>query len=114
MAGGLFAGGFGAAARIDEILGDAAIDEKDLLTRDAFAVEGGAELERMIGVIGDGDIFAEERFAHAVVEARALVLESGGGEIVKEETDEIEDGGGFDATSCPWNRVHTGRRHTTR
>src|ERR1700676_3704931 len=50
----------------------------------------------MVGVIGDGDVFAKERFAHAVVEAGTLVLERGGGKIVKEEADEIENGGGLE------------------
>ena len=104
VAGGLFAGGFGGAAGVDEIFRDAAIDELDLLARDAFAVEGRAELEGMIGVVGDGDIFAEERFAHAVVEAGAFVLERGGGEIVEEEADEIEYGGGLenDGVAAGW------------
>src|SRR6266436_3019974 len=50
----------------------------------------------MVGVVGDGDVLSEELPAHAVDQAGALVFEGGGGEIVKEEADEIEDGGGFE------------------
>jgi len=95
MAGGLFAGGFGGRAGIDEIARDAAIYEQNFLARQAFAVKGGALLQRVIGVVGDGDVLSEELLAHALVEAGALVFEGGGGEIVKEEADEIEDGGGL-------------------
>src|SRR5580704_5448549 len=104
VACGLFVGGFGAAAGIDEILWHAAINEQNTLARDAFPVEGGPELEGMVGVIGDRNIFAEERFAHAVVEAGAFVLECGSGEVVEEETDEIEDGGWFenDGVAAGW------------
>ena len=61
-----------------------------------FTIEGRAELEGVVDVIGDGDVFAEEGFAHAVVEAGTLVLEGGGGKIVEEEADEIEYRGGFE------------------
>src|SRR5271163_2594667 len=96
VAGGLFVDGFGAAAGVDEIFGDAAIDELDFFAGDAFAVEGGAELEGVVSVVGDGDILAEERLVHAVVEAGALVLEGCRGEVVEEEADEIKDGGGLE------------------
>ena len=96
VAGGLLAGSFGSGAGVDEILGDAAIDEMDTLAGDPFAVERGALLQRMINVIGDGDVLTEELFAHAVVEAGALVFEGGGGEIVKKEADEIENGSGLE------------------
>ena len=108
VAGGLFAGGFGGAARVDEISGYAAIHEQDALARNAFAIEGRAELQGMISVVGDGDILAEKLFAHAVIEAGALVFERRGREVVKKETDEIEDGGGFEnhgvAAGCKFAR----------
>src|SRR5260370_5490016 len=50
----------------------------------------------MVAVVGDGDVLSEELPARAVDQAGALVFEGGGGEIVKEEADEIEDGGGFE------------------
>ena len=46
MAGRLFAGGFGAGSRVDEILRDAAIDEQDALAGHAFAIKRRAELQR--------------------------------------------------------------------
>jgi hypothetical protein len=96
MAGGLFAGGFGGGAGIDEIARDAAVYKQNLLTRQAFTVEGGALLQPVISVVGDGDVLSEELFAHAVVKAGALVFEGGGGEIIEEETDDIEDRRGFE------------------
>jgi len=50
----------------------------------------------VVNVIGDGNVLPEELLAHAVVEAGALVLQRGGGEIVKKKADEVEDGGGFE------------------
>ena len=93
-----------AAAGIDEIFGDAAVDEQDALAGKAFAVEWSALLQRVIDVVGDGDVLPEERSAHAVVEAGALVFEGGGGEIVEEEADEIENGGGLedDGVAAGW------------
>ena len=108
MASGFFAGGFGAGSRIDEIPGHAAINEQNALAGHAFSVERSAELQRMISVIGDGDIFAEDWFAHAVVEAGAFVLEGSGGEIVKEEADEIEDGGRFENDGVAAGREFAG------
>ena len=49
----------------------------------------------MIDVVGDGDVLAEDLFAEAAGKAGALVGDRGGGKIVKEKTDEIEDGGGL-------------------
>src|SRR5205823_486030 len=51
VAGGLFTGGFGGGAGIDEVFGDAAINQLDTLAGEAFAVEGRALLERMIRVV---------------------------------------------------------------
>src|SRR6267154_25774 len=96
MAGGLLAGSLGSSAGIDKIFGDAAIDQLNALAREAFAIEMGALLEGVVSVVGNGDVLAEELLAHAVVEAGALVFESGGGEIVKKKTDEIEHRGGFE------------------
>jgi hypothetical protein len=61
------------------------------LAGNTFAIEGRAELLPMVGVIGDGNIFAEERFVHAFEQAGALVGYGGGGEIVKQKTYQIED-----------------------
>ena len=47
----------------------------------------------MVDVVPERDIFAEKLLAHAAGEAGALVEHGGAGEIVEEETDEIEDGG---------------------
>src|SRR5580700_3715983 len=62
----------------------------------------------MVGVISNGDVFAEERLAHAVVEAGTFVLERGGGEVVKEEADEIEDGGGLEDDGVAAGREFAG------
>src|SRR4029077_13217077 len=66
-----------------------------LLARHAFAIERRTELQRMVSVIADGDVFAKQLFAHALVEAGTLVLERGGGKVVKEKANEIEHGSGF-------------------
>ena len=50
----------------------------------------------MINVVGDADVLTNELLAHALVQAGALVFQGGGGEIVKKEADEIENGGGFE------------------
>ena len=58
--------------------------------------KGAPSWSRMVGIVGDGDVLAEERFAQATRKAGALVGNGGSGEIVEEKTDEIEDGGGFE------------------
>src|SRR5260370_40391660 len=50
----------------------------------------------MINVVADADVLSKELFAHAFVKAGALVLQGGGGEIVKKKPDEIEHGRGFE------------------
>src|ERR1700756_3446433 len=50
----------------------------------------------MVGVVGDGNMLAEERFVHALKKAGPLIGYGGGGEIVKEKTHQIEDCGGFE------------------
>src|SRR6266481_6394287 len=67
-----------------------------LAAREAFAIEMGALLQRVINVVGNGDVLAEELFAHALVQAGTLVCKGGSGEIVKKKTDEIEHGGRFE------------------
>src|SRR5258708_5159301 len=99
VSSGLFASGFGSGTGIDESSGDAAIDQLNALTGQALAIEGHTLLQQMIDVVGDGDVLSEELFAHAVVEAGALVFESGGGKIVKKKADEIKHGGGFEDNS---------------
>src|SRR6267154_1932714 len=49
------------------------------LAGNTFAIEGRAELLQMVGIIGDGNIFAEQRFVHAFEQTRALVGYGGGG-----------------------------------
>src|SRR5260370_30408419 len=93
---GLFVRGFGGGAGIDEMPGDAAIDEEYALTRQAFAIEGRALLQRMVNVVGDGDVLSKELLAQAFVQAGAFVLQGSGGEIVKKKADEIENGGRFE------------------
>src|SRR5438270_2533640 len=93
MAGGNLAGGFGGSTRINEILGDAPVDQKHFLARNALAIERSAELQRVIDVIGDGDVFSEDLLANAVIETGTLVGYGGSSEIIKEEAYEIEDGG---------------------
>ena len=96
VAGGRLAGFFGGAAGVDEIAGDASVDERDALAGNAFAVEGSAELFGVVDIIRDGDVFSEERFAEAAGKAGTLIADGGGGEIVEEETDEVENGSGFE------------------
>ena len=83
---------FGARARIDEILWNATIDQQDSPPGHAFPIEGRALLQRMIDVVPDADVAAKEWFAHPVVQARALVFESGGRKIIEEESNKIEHG----------------------
>ena len=47
----------------------------------------------MIDVVPNGNIFAEELFAHAASKDRALIAHRRGREIVKEEADQIEHRG---------------------
>ena len=96
MAGRLFAGFFGAGARVDEISRNAFFHQIYTLARDAFAVERRAELQRVIRVVDDGDVLAEELLAQAFGEAGTLVGKRGGCKIVKEKPDEIESGGGLE------------------
>src|SRR5713101_991692 len=96
VASGLFVRGFGGSAGINEIPGNAAIHEQHLLPRNPLAIEWRALLERVINIVTDADIRSEKLLAHAFIETRALVFQSGGCEIVKEEADEIEDSGGFE------------------
>ena len=56
----------------------------------------------MIDVVGDGDIFPEQRLSEAPGEARALIVDGSGGKIVEEEADEIEDGGWFQNENSAW------------
>src|SRR5260370_14937080 len=44
----------------------------------------------MINVVADADVFSKELFAHAIVQAGALVFQRGSGEIVKKKPDKIE------------------------
>jgi len=66
------------------------------LAGDTFAIEGCTQLFRMVGIIGNGNIFAEEWFIYAFEKAGALVGYGSGGEIVKKKTYQIEDGGRFE------------------
>src|SRR5437016_2511143 len=95
MAGRLFLSGFGGCARVDEILGHATVCQEYPMARNALAIEGCTELQRMINIVGNADVLAEDLLAHAVVKAGTLIVDGGGGEIVEEEPDEVEDGGGF-------------------
>src|SRR4029077_21225737 len=84
------------------------IDQQNALAWQAFAVERSALLQRVISVVGDGDVFSEELSVHAVVEAGTLVFEGGGGKIVEEEADEIEDGGGLENDGVAAGREFAG------
>ena len=84
---------FRGGARIDQILRHAPIDQQNLLARDAFPVVRRAALQRMIGVVPDGDVVAENFLADAAGEARALIEHGRGGEIVEEKSDQIEHRG---------------------
>src|SRR4029077_9450581 len=77
VAGGLRFHFFGGGAGVHEIFRDAAIDEKDFLFGETFAIVGRAQLMGMIDVVPEGDVIAKNFFAHAVVEAGAFV-ENGG------------------------------------
>src|SRR6266700_2014626 len=50
----------------------------------------------MVGVVGDGNISAEQWLVHAFEQARTLVGDRSGGEIVKEKTYLIADCGWFE------------------
>src|SRR5260370_2790865 len=96
VAGGLLACGFGGGAGIDEVFGATAIHELNVLAAEAFTIERRALLQRMVNVVGNGDVLPEELFAHAVVEAGALVFEGGSGKVVKKKADESKHGGGVE------------------
>ena len=60
-----------------------------------FAVEGLAELERVIRIVPQGDVLAEKWFTHLARKARALIENSGARKIVEEKSNEVENGGRF-------------------
>src|SRR5713226_8253761 len=86
---------FGARARIHEILWNAVINQQDSPPGYAFPIEGRALLHWMISVVADADVAAKEWLAHPVVQARALIFQSGGRKIIEEESNKIEHGSGL-------------------
>ena len=96
VAGGRHAGAEGAGAGVSDLGGRAAIDQREAAAGDALAVEGGAGLERMAGVIMNRDVFAEERSADAAGEKAALVAHGGGAEVGEDLAHQVEDGRGFE------------------
>src|SRR6266568_2277384 len=76
--------------RIDEVFRNAAVHQKNALPGQAFPIERHTKLERMVHVVADGDVFAEDLFAYAAIQAGALVFKGGRSEIIEEKTDEIE------------------------
>src|SRR5437879_474092 len=50
----------------------------------------------MVNIVNDGDVLSEKLLTHALVEAGALVFESGGSKIGKEKADEVEDRSRFE------------------
>ena len=74
MPGGLFVRSFGGRARIYKIFGNPAIHQQYPLTRHSLAIERRALLQRMVNVVADADTLSKELFAHAFVQAGALVF----------------------------------------
>src|SRR6266850_336105 len=66
------------------------IDQQDSLPGHAFTIKRRSLLQRMIDVVANCDVPAKQRFAHSAIQTRALIFESGGSEIIKEESDKIE------------------------
>src|SRR2546426_10875762 len=68
----------------------------------------------MINVVADADVAAKEWFAHSVVQARALIFQSGGRKIIEEESDKIEHGSRLEDDRVPaggqFARVHAEMR----
>src|SRR5438105_4875469 len=96
VASRLLAGLFCTGTGIDEIAGHAVLDQWNALTRNAFTIEGCTRLLRMIDIIGNRNVLAEERFADAIYEARTLIRNGRGSEIVEKKTNQIENGGVFE------------------
>ena len=59
---------FGGGARVDQIAGDAFVHQQNFLARNSFSIEGRAGLQRVVGVIVERDVFAQNALAHALVE----------------------------------------------
>ena len=83
VTGGRNAGQRGGVTAVGDVADHAAIHQREAAARDAFAVEGRAGLQRVAGVVVDGDVFAEKLFADAVVEEAAAVADGGGAEIAE-------------------------------
>src|SRR5260370_34459959 len=62
----------------------------------SVAVERRTLLQGVINVVAYAYVLSEELFAHALVQAGTLVLQRGGGKIVKKKSNEIEHGCGFE------------------
>ena len=93
---GLLSRGLCSSASVHQILRDTAIDKQHALPGNTFTVKRCAELERMIHIVRDADVFAEDLLAYAVVQARTFIVQRGRGKIVEEEADEIEHSGWFE------------------
>ena len=83
------AGLFGGLARIRDFADHAAIDQRQPPPRHALAVEGRTGLQRMVHVIGDADVFAEELLAEPAGQKAALVPDGGGAEVDEHLADEV-------------------------
>src|SRR5260221_365810 len=72
-----------------------AIHQQDSLPRAAFAIVGSTKLQWMVDVIHDADVVPEHLLAHALVEARPLVLHSRCRKVIKEKAHKVEHRGWF-------------------
>src|SRR4030095_2328121 len=88
-----------APSRVDQISRNASIDQAYALTGYSFPIKRRPELQGMINVVDNGDVFAKELLAHPFGQARTLILECGCGEIVEEKTDKIENRCGLEDDS---------------
>ena len=77
-------------ARINQILRNAAIHQQHFLPWKSFAIPWGTHLQRMVHVIPQSDILAENFLAHALVQARTLIENRRSRKIVENRPDKIE------------------------
>src|SRR6516162_8997043 len=96
VTGGLFLGLLGGPAGIHKVFDGALIDQENALGGHAFTVERRTQLLGMVDVVGDGDVFAEQRLADTAGKTGAFVGDRSGREIVEQEADEVQYRRGFE------------------
>src|ERR1700733_9925900 len=111
MAGRLLLHFFRRRTRVNQIPRHASIHEKNFLPRHALTVERYSQLERMVDVVPNRNVFAEKFRTDPLVEHRALIEDGSPGEIIKKKSDEIEHGCRLEnhGVSSGWNLLRRAR-----